>query len=50
MRGLVFCFICDFRGWGGRDRTSEWWNQNPLLDWLRELDLNQRPQGYEPDE
>ena len=17
-------------GWGGRDRTSEWWNQNPL--------------------
>jgi hypothetical protein len=18
-------------GWGGRDRTSEWWNQNPLL-------------------
>jgi hypothetical protein len=36
-------------GWGGRIRTSAWWNQNPLqYGWLRELDLNQRPQGYEP--
>ena len=24
--------------------------KTPLYKWLRELDLNQRPSGYEPDE
>src|ERR1700691_5045361 len=27
---LVDCFCPAFFGWGGRIRTSVWWNQNPL--------------------
>jgi hypothetical protein len=27
---LAYCFTTIKIGWGGRDRTSEWWNQNPL--------------------
>jgi hypothetical protein len=52
LRVLVTFFLsARLAGWGGRIRTSEWWNQNPppcflpltswtFPDWLRELDLS----------
>jgi hypothetical protein len=27
---LISCCLMPFAGWGGRTRTSEWRNQNPL--------------------
>jgi hypothetical protein len=45
----IHCLRMIILAGAGGGRTSEWRNQKPLqLKWLRELDLNQRPQGYEP--
>jgi hypothetical protein len=48
--GLLGGLTKRWNGWLGKEGTSEWRTQNSLQsDWLRESNLNQLPQGYEPD-